>query len=507
MDSAVAFEPYMMARNEEARVADIVVVGAGIAGLTTAYLLQKEGREVLVVDKDRPGGCGESARTTAHLSNVIDDGLAFLEEQVGLDKARLAVASHAAAIERIERIVAEEGIDCDFRRLDGWLIPYTDADATYIEDELAAAHRLGLSGAELCEDAAMPNHRIGPAIRFPQQGQFHPGKYLAALALLITDRGGLIVHGQRVIGVEGGEYALISLGDGRSLKSRACVLATNSPIVDKYAIHAKQAPYRTYAVALAIPVGAVEPALWWDTADPCHYVRMQPATHPGEPDLLIVGGEDHKTGEAEDMATRFTRLEELARRLFPMAGECRYRWSGQVLEPFDGLGFIGRDPANTANIVIATGDSGMGMTHGTIAGMLLTDLVQGRANPWTDLYDPSRKPLRNLKRALSENIDVARQLIGGALGSDAASLAAFPPGSGAVVRLDGTHVAAYVDVSATCTHLGCTVRWNPLENSWDCPCHGSRFAIDGSVLAGPATAPLKPVSGNAAPLRNIGRRS
>lgn len=498
LESAPVFAPHMMARHDETGVADLVIIGAGIAGLTTAYLLLKEGRQVLVVDKDGPGQ-GESARTTAHLSSVIDDGLAFLEQQVDTEKARLAIASHAAAIDRIEQIIAEEEIDCDFLRLDGWLIPTAATDAFYIREELAAAHRLGLTDAELHENAAIAGHRVGPAIRFPRQGQFHPGKYLAALARIITDHGGLITRGQHVNRVEGGEYALVHLADGRAVKARACVVATNSPIVDKYAIHTKQAPYRTYAVALAIPAGAIEPALWWDTADPYHYVRTQPAVRPGGPDLLIVGGEDHKTGEADDMEIRFQRLEAWARALFPMAGERHYQWSGQVYEPFDGLGFIGRDPANTANILIATGDSGMGMTHGTIAGMILTDLVQGRGNLWAELYDPSRKPLRNLKRALAENLGVAREMISNKLGDHASSHVSIPRGSGAIVRLDSGIVATYVDergttthLSATCTHLGCTVHWNPLEKSWDCPCHGSRFAIDGSVLAGPATAPLLP---------------
>lgn len=493
-DSALAFAPYTLARGEDARVADVVVVGAGLAGLTVAYLLLKEGRQVLVIDKDGPAQ-GESARTTAHLSCVIDDGLVFLEGQVGEAGARLAVQSHAAAIDRIERLVNEEGIDCDFRRVDGWLIPARAEDADYIRDELAAAHRLGLLDASLRDDLVLGGRRLAPSIRFPLQAQFHPVKYMAALARIIQDRGGLIVRGQQVTGVEGGEYATISLADGRALKSRACVVTTNSPIVDKYAIHTKQAPYRTYAVALTLPPGAVAPALWWDTTDPYHYIRLQPGA--GE-DLLIVGGEDHKTGEVDDMDARFHRLEMLARDFFPQVGEVRHRWSGQVLEPFDGLAFIGRDPANTANILIATGDSGMGMTHGTIAGMLLTDLLQGRANPWADLYDPSRKPLRNLKRAVKENFDAMREMIAGSI-AETPAMAAIPPGSGAVVRMGGEKVAAYVDeeggvtcVSATCTHLGCTVQWNPLEKSWDCPCHGSRFAIDGAVLAGPATAPLAP---------------
>ncbi|WP_205028001.1 FAD-dependent oxidoreductase [Oleisolibacter albus] len=508
MDKGLAFAPYSLVDRD--RPADVVVVGAGIAGLTTAYLLAREGRAVLVLDARDPAG-GETARTTAHLSNAIDDRYSFLETQVGEEGARLAAESHTAAIEMIGRIAAQEDIACDYRRLDGWLFLAPGDDRHLLEEELAAAHRAGLTDVDLVEDFRLPANYAGPALRFPRQGQFDPMKYAAGLVRAIRALGGQVVAGQRVTSVEGGEEAIIHLADGHSLKAAACVVATNSPVIDTVAIHTKQAPYRTYVVALRVPRGSLEPALWWDTRDDYHYVRLQAAADEQGDDILIIGGEDHKTGEAQDHDQRFLRLEDWARRHFPMAAETVCRWSGQVMEPFDGLAFIGRDPANTANILIATGDSGMGMTHGTIAGMVLTDLLQGRANAWAGLYEPSRKPARNLREYLKENLDVAREYAFGGYrhegGTDITSEAAIAPGGGGVLRIGGQPVAVFraedgslTRVSAKCTHLGCTVHWNGLENSWDCPCHGSRFAPDGAVLAGPAVADLAPVDASGEPV-------
>ncbi|HYE52136.1 MAG TPA: FAD-dependent oxidoreductase [Azospirillaceae bacterium] len=500
MPSAAAFAPFSLVNREQP--ADVVVVGAGIAGMTTAYLLAREGREVLVVDMG-PAGRGQTGRTTAHLSNAFDDRYYELERMRGADAARLAADSHTAAIAMIERIAREEGIDCDFRRVDGYLMLAPETDPSELEQELAAAHRAGLAGVARVDDFALPGGQRGPALRFPDQGQFHPLKYLEGLRRAIEARGGRLVSGQRVEKVEGGEYATLHLAGGGSLRATACVVATNSPFVDKVAIHTKQAPYRTYVVGLRIPGGTVAPTLWWDTLEEYHYVRLQPAEDGSGDDILIVGGEDHKTGEAHDMEERFARLEAWARERWPQAGARAYSWSGQVMEPFDGLAFIGRDPANTANILIATGDSGMGMTHGTIAGMLLTDLLQGRDNPWAGLYDPDRKMGSNLKTYLRENLDVAKEFVREHLGGgEVTTESAIAPGCGGVVTHHGKKVAVYraedgmvQRVSAVCTHLGCIVHWNELERCWDCPCHGSQFATDGSLLNGPAPTPLGRVEG------------
>lgn len=499
MASAAAFAPPDFLSHQDNPV-DVVVVGAGISGLTTAYLLAREGREVWVLDKGPVGG-GETSRSTAHLATYSDDDYQFLEEQHGEDGARLIAESYVAARDMVGRISQAEGIQCDYRRLDAYLFLGPNDGPDYLRKELEACHRVGLGDTEWVEDFRLGDGYRGPALRFPDQAQFDPQRYVVGLAQAIERLGGKIFSGQHVTDIEGGQWATITLADGRTMRADNCVVATNSPIVDKVKMHTKQAPYRTYVVCLAVPKGSVAPALWWDTRDVYHYVRLQAAQDQGAEDILIVGGEDHKVGEAHDMEQRFLRLEDWARKHFPMAGAVTHRWSGQVYEPFDGLAFIGRDPANTANIMIATGDSGQGTTHGTIAGMLLTDMLQGRANAWAGIYEPSRKPTKHLTEFLAENLDVAREYAKGHLGpSEASSEAAIPVGHGAVMREGGTKVAVYrgedgtfTRVSATCTHLGCTVHWNELERSWDCPCHGSRFTPDGSVIAGPAVTALKPV--------------
>src|SRR6266852_7804512 len=223
---------------------------------------------------------------------------------------------------------------------------------------------------------------------------------------------------------------------GPVITANAVVVATNTPINDRVAIHTKQAPYLTYVIGGLVPAGVIPRALYWDTGDPYHYIRLAASDH-GATELLIVGGEDHKTGQADDSMERHARLETWARERFPMLGEIKYRWSGQVMEPVDGVAFIGRNPLDADNVFIATGDSGMGMTHGTIAGILLTDLIMGRENPWAKIYDPSRKPLRGMawKEFLVENLNVASEYVKDWLGGgDVSSTDEVTPGCGAVVR-------------------------------------------------------------------------
>ena len=473
---------------------DICIVGAGIAGLTTAYLLAREGRGVVVLD-DGPIGGGETGRTTAHLASALDDRFYHLEYLHGEVGARLAAQSHAAAIDRIEAIVSESGIACDFARVDGYLFVADGQPADALDKELDAARRAGLP-VEKVARAPLGSFDTGPALRFARQGQFHPLRYLAGLAKAVLAAGGQIYSGVHVEEFEGGARAHVKTATGRTVAGKAVVVATNTPVNDRVVMHTKQAPYRTYAIGLEIPPGSVEKALFWDTADPYHYVRLQ-GQAGGGPDLLIVGGEDHRTGQADDIEERWTRLERWTRERVPAAKAATYKWSGQVLEPADSLAFIGRNPLDKDNVFIVTGDSGQGMTHGTIAGMLLTDLIQGRANPWAHLYDPAR---RNLRAAGEFASELARSQKGYApwvTSAEVASVDEIPAGEGRILRHGLHKIAAYRDamgvvlqLSATCTHLGCIVEWNQGEKTWDCPCHGSRFAPDGHVLNGPAITGL-----------------
>jgi len=485
--------------------ADVCIVGAGIAGMTTAYLLSREGRSVVVLD-DGPIGGGMTSRTTAHLTNAMDDRYFELERLHGEDGARLTCESHTAAIDRIETIVRDEKIKCDFERVDGYLFTPPRQAKKILEDELKAAHRAGLDDIELVDQTPWDFYDTGPALRFPRQGQFHPLKYLTGLAKAITRRGGRIFTATHAEKMEGGRKGRVVTSGGFSVRCRAIVVATNSAVNDIVSIHTKQAPYQTYVIAVRVPRGSVPKALYWDTPDPYHYIRLQRIGRGANAyDLLIVGGEDHKTGQKDDGKRRFAKLERWVRTRFPMMETIEHRWSGEVMEPVDGLAFIGRNPLDADNVYIATGDSGQGMTHGTIAGMLLTDLIVGRQNPWARLYEPSRITLKSLPEFARENINVAVQYTDYVLPPDVASVDDIKPGSGAVIARNGARIAAYRDEngvlferSAVCRHLGCIVNWNSLEKSWDCPCHGSRYDAHGRVLQGPANSGLP--EGDARPI-------
>jgi glycine/D-amino acid oxidase-like deaminating enzyme/nitrite reductase/ring-hydroxylating ferredoxin subunit len=477
--------------------ADVCVVGAGIAGLTTAYMLVRAGRSVVVLD-DGPLAGGETCRTTAHLTSALDDRFFELERLHGKDGARLAAESHRAAIDRIESIVTAEAIDCSFERLHGYLFSPPEGTSEILDQELEAAHRAGLTDVRKVERAPLAAFDTGPALRFPRQAQFHPLRYLAALAHAILRDGGHIYGRAHAVRFEGGDPARVVTAEGRTVTAGALVVATNTPVNDRVTIHTKQAAYRTYVIGGPVTRGTVARALYWDTADPYHYMRLH--TEPGEAaDVLIVGGEDHKTGQADDAEECFARLEAWTRERFPKFEGKHFEWSGQVMEPIDGLAFIGRNPDDEANVYVATGDSGNGMTHGTIAGMLLTDLILGRPNEWAGLYDPSRVKVGAAKEFVRENLNVAAQYADLVMPGEISGPEEVPRGSGAIDRRGLQKVAVYRsesgqihELSAVCPHLGCIVRWNGVEKTWDCPCHGSRFAPDGHVLNGPALTGLSP---------------
>jgi glycine/D-amino acid oxidase-like deaminating enzyme/nitrite reductase/ring-hydroxylating ferredoxin subunit len=473
--------------------ADVCIVGAGIAGLTAAYLLAREGRSVVVLDRANVGG-GETSRTTAHLTFVIDDGFQEIERLHGLEKLRLHVQSHKAAVDRIEQLVREENIECDFTRLDGFLFAPDQEGTDYLQKELESAQRAGITDVKLLDRSSLP-FPTGPMLQFPGQAQFHILRYLNGLISALERYGGQIFAHTAVERIEDGAPTRVLTRSGTVVECAAAIIATNSPINDVVAIHSKQAPYRTYAIGAGVPKGSVPRALYWDTEDPYHYIRLHPEA---EHDVLIVGGEDHKTGQG-DPKVSFQKLEQWMRDRFQEIVSLDYTWSGQVMEPADGIAFIGRNPLNK-NVYVATGDSGMGMTHGTIAGILLTDLIQGRHNPWADLYDPSRKTLRALPEYTKENLNVAAQYVEWVTGGEVELADQIRSGKAAILRSGATKVAAYRDPagqlhtrSAVCTHLGCIVSWNSVEKSWDCPCHGSRFDGYGRVLNGPAVSDLASV--------------
>lgn len=490
--------------------ADVCIVGGGIAGVTTAWLLAKAGRRVVLLERATIGA-GASGRTTAHLSNALDDRYARLEQLHGADVTRLAAESHTAAINRIEAIVAEEEIDCGFERLDGYLMLAGGDDPALLDRELAAAHRAGLVDVERLDRAPIAGFPTGPCLRFPRQAQLHPLRYLAALARAVVRLGGRIHGDTPVVDVEGdATRPRVHTRDGHTVSARSVVVATNEPINDRFITPTREASYRSYVIGARILRGGVSRGLYWDTLDPYHYARVwhipgdEPPPTRAETlhDVLLVGGEDHRTGQDDDPALRFVRLEAWMRARFPTAGEVLYRWSGQITEPADHLAFIGPSPDGAPNVWIASGGSGNGMTHGTVAGMLLTDLLVGRHNSWGRIYDPRRVTLGAAPTVARDALDVAAHYAEWLLPGSAPSAADIPRDAGAVVRRGRHLVAVYRDESGTlhersavCAHLGCIVAWNPVERSWDCPCHGSRYDRYGRVIAGPAARDLGEAGG------------
>lgn len=483
-------------RLNETIMTDVCVVGGGIAGLTTAYLLLKEGKSVCILE-DFELGSGQTGRTTAQFSPVLGHRYFELERFHDEKGAFLIAESHCAAISKVQSIVKNENIDCDFEFVDGYLFSELEENEDELYEEITAVHKAGLTQVRLVEQTPIESFYSGLALKFPKQVQLHPLKYVKGLADAILKLGGRIYTRTHAMEMKGGPEAFVKTSEGHIVNAEAIVVATNSPINDTVAIHTKQAPYRTYVVAYEIEKGYVPKGLYWDNAEPYHYVRTATLN---DKEILIVGGEDHKTGQELHPAVHFERLEHWARERFPKVGSLVYRWSGQVMESIDGIGFLGRNPMDEDNVFVISGDSGNGMTNATIGAMIITDQIMYRENPWESVYNPSRIHFSSLGNFLKENINVAAQYGNYFAGKELDEIENIQRGEGAIVRDGLTQIAAYksldgrVDIkSAVCPHLGGIVAWNSVEKTWDCPCHGSRFSCHGHVLEGPAVKDLAPV--------------
>ncbi|MFH7019217.1 FAD-dependent oxidoreductase [Flavobacterium sp. FlaQc-47] len=483
---------------------DVLIIGGGIAGLTTAYNLVKAGKKVVVVE-DGFIGSGETGRTTAHLTAALDDRYYFLEETFGKDAAKLAAESHTAAINAIEKNVSDLQIDCSFKRVNGYLFLHPSDDEKNLQKEFEATKNAGLNTGILNHTPNLSGGENMNSLAFYNQAQFHVLHYLKALAEEIVHLGGTIFTEARAENITK-EGATVN---GFTFTANHIVVATNTPVNDTFTMHTKQAAYRTYVIAGKIAKGVLPYSLWWDTGDadskwvsqPYHYVRIE--NFDDEYDLLISGGEDHKTGQADEEGIaeteRYGRLESWTRNYFPMLEEITYKWSGQVMEPVDSLGFMGKNPGDE-NIYIITGDSGNGMTHATIGAMIISDTILGIKNEWEDLYSPSRITLKTAVDFAKEAGNMASQYLDWISASDLKNTADLEPGDGGILSSGLKKIAVYRDYdnslrafSAVCPHLGCVVQWNNDEKSFDCPCHGSRFSCDGTVTNGPAQTDLSPI--------------
>ncbi|HTK29661.1 MAG TPA: FAD-dependent oxidoreductase [Vicinamibacterales bacterium] len=476
---------------------DTVVVGAGITGLTAACQLAEAGQTVAVLERGR---CAQvdTGHTSAHLTMVTDSPLSELVDRFGPDHARAAWDAGLAAIDWIEATVEREGIDCGFERIDGYLhapVGPAPPPADVFEREAALARECGFA-ADFVRETPWAG---GPGVRFEGQARVHPRRYLAGVAKAIRARGGAVFEHTAAEAFVNEPRAVKA--NGHTVSCGQIVIATHNPLVgiagmvSASIFQTKLALYTSYVVAGRVRRGAVPDALFWDTADPYRYVRIEPHR---EYDVVIVGGEDHKTGQVADTEACYTRLEQAARERVPGL-ELMHRWSGQVIETPDGLPYVG---LSADRQWLATGFAGNGLTFGTAAAAIIADAILGRRNPWTDLFEPGRSAVRRgAWDYVAENADYPYYLLRGRLASIHAGTArALRRGEGRIIEIDGRRAAAFRDdsgrlevVDAVCTHMGCVVAWNAAERTWDCPCHGSRFRTDGTVISGPAEQPLSPV--------------
>lgn len=477
--------------------AEVCVIGGGIAGLTTAYLLAKEGRKVVLIEA-MGIAAGETGRTTAHFFPP-DEWYVDLKKGFGAKTARAIADSFSEAIDLVESIVRTEKIDCGFERLDGYLYALPENGFTDLNREFRVARKLGVDVEFLTRVPGL-SFDTGPCVRYRNQAQFHPLKYLAGLARAFTALGGTIHCGTRALKIDGDDNLQAVTTDAGKVYANSVVVATNTPFNNRVVMHTKQAGYRSYVVGLRVPKASIPRILLWDTGDPYYYVRLE-STGPGaDHEILVVGGADHKVGEDRHPEHRYAEIERWTREHFPMAQSVEYRWSGEVMEPSDGPAYLGRNPTDDKNVYLITGDSGNGMTHCTIGAMIIRDQIMGRSNAWESIYAPSRKVKHGVMEFMSEQADTLSYYSDWVKGGEVESVHEIAAGQGAVIQDGMKKIAVYRDkegelhaVSAKCTHLGCVVHWNSAEKSWDCPCHGSRFGVSGEVLHGPAPTALAPI--------------
>lgn len=504
--------------------AEVLVVGGGICGLTAAYLLQKAGKRVVLLERGRIGE-GQTGHTTAHITYVTDRRLSALAGTFGKERARAFWEAGMLAMEQIQTNVLEEEIECQLRTVPGYLVAaaigaaeagseartmdrargraesapaaegrrlHEDEQVSRLRDDARLAEEFGFDAAWLGEAPIFGR----PAIRFNDQLKFHPLRYLAGLAQAFVRRGGLIFEHSEAAGFDASTR--VAKSNGKTVHYEHLLMATHVPLqghsraMGATLLQSKLAPYSTYAIEGCLPAGSVPEGLFWDTAEPYHYLRID---RQPEADVVILGGEDHKTGQERRTCEHFARLEAFLHGFWPGA-QVRRRWSGQVVEPYDGLPLIGETAEGQ---FIATGFAGNGMTLGTFGAVLARDWVLQMRNPWADLLKPGRKTLAAMWEYLKENTDYPFHLVRDRFGAGrSAELPTLARGEGRVVRVRGERLAVartadghLVALSAVCTHMGCTVQWNAAEQTWDCPCHGSRFRVDGEILSGPAERPLE----------------
>ncbi len=474
---------------------DVLVVGGGITGVTTALLLQKKGKKVAIAEAHNL--CfGTTGGTTSHINTFFDTTYDQIQSDFGKEAAQLIAKATNQSRDLFRQHVEEYGIDCGFAEKPGYLYAVNEEQAEELEKIYDASKEAGVE-VTYTENVPVPVSFVKAAV-YSRQAQVHPTRYVQALANVIEQAGGAIFENCPVESFkQEDDVLLVSTGNG-TIRARNLIWATHIPPGINL-LHFRNAPYRSYAIAVTLNNEAYPDGLAYDMFDPYHYYRTQEID--GQK-YLIVGGEDHKTAHEENTDACFNDLIAHTRRHFDVAN-ITHRWSSQYFEPSDGLAYIGHLPGNPENVYVATGYSGNGITYSHIAAITLTDLITQGHSDYADLFRPGRvKPVAGFTEFVKENADVVAQFVSKRIGTEKIEgLSELAPGEGRVVKYEGDNLAIYKDESGkvyalnpVCTHAKCVVGWNSAEKSWDCPCHGARYDLNGNVLTGPARRGLEKVA-------------
>lgn len=470
---------------------DIAIVGGGITGVTSAYLLAREGFKTALLEADRIVQ-GTTGHTTAKITSQHTLIYDRIVEQMGKRQAEQYAEANETAIKEIAGIIREKSISCDFSEQSSYVYTQKDEYVSKINSEANTASSLGIKASFLTE-IPLPIPVKG-AMRFDNQAQFHPRKYLLALAEDITKGGGLIFENTKVIGIRQDKlWQVITARKKRVLASKV-IIASHYPCYEGHALYfTRLYPERSYA--LAVKVQDRFPGGMYITAEnPARSLRSQELEGS---QLVLVSGEHHKTGQGEDTINHYKKLRSFAGEIFQVE-DIPFRWSTQDYTTSDEIPYIGYLTGGNKDLLVGTGYAKWGMTNGTVAALMFRDIVVHGQSPWEEVYNPSRfTPAASAKNFLKENLNVAKELIAGKI-LPVPDKVEIPSNEGKILELDGERIGAYRDsnntlhtVDTTCTHLGCELHWNSAEKSWDCPCHGSRFTYEGDIIEGPALDKLK----------------